>query len=279
MTNRKSLNDILSSDRSVARSAQGRDGVGSGKMADIFGDSDEDWRDNIEPIGSHRKTNINTSNYPTYGKGNGGSGGSGNYGPRCYETHPPLTLPGTTIQIFGGSCSHPVVKDADVYIGFDMSMPRTERSYPWKKGQEFLFKITDFQAPENPEEFKKLVFWAKTQLEAGKKIHCGCIGGHGRTGTFLAALVSQFGELDAINYVRKNYCQKVVESNAQVKFLADHFGIKPAHGAKQGPKTSMGAPKGQPDYPMNGKQKRPVQKKDRTIQHMAGKSVFDEIAH
>lgn len=162
------------------------------------------------------------SSYSSYGSGY----------KRCYESHPPLPLPGTDLVIYGGSCSNPVVTDADVYIGFDYSMKMTQRSWPWKKGTEFLFKITDMQAPDNADEFKKLVAWAKKQLEAGLKVHCGCIGGHGRTGTFLAALVSEFGEKDAINYVRQNYCQKAVESTVQVDFLKKHFGITPAKGAK-----------------------------------------------
>lgn len=164
-------------------------------------------------------------------KGSSYSSYGGGY-KRCYESHPPLPLPGTELVIYGGSCSNPVVTDADVYIGFDGSMKMTQRSWPWKKGSEFLFKITDMQAPDNAEEFTKLVAWTKKQLEAGLKVHCGCIGGHGRTGTFLAALVSEFGEADAIAYVRENYCQKAVESTVQVDFLKKHFGIKPAKGTK-----------------------------------------------
>jgi protein-tyrosine phosphatase len=57
--------------------------------------------------------------------------------------------------------------------------------------------------PDKPDEFKKLVAWTRKQLEAGLKVHCGCMGGHGRTGTFLAALSSDFGEKDAISHVRR----------------------------------------------------------------------------
>lgn len=157
----------------------------------------------------------------------------------CFQTHPALKLPGTDLVIYGGSCTRPIVSDADVYIGFDYGMRFTQRSWPWKKGTEFLFEIKDFHAPDNFEEFEKLVLWTKKQLEEGKKVHCGCIGGHGRTGTFLSALVSKFGEKDAITYVRDNYCKRVVESAGQVKFLEHHYGIKPVAGAKEGaPKSS-----------------------------------------
>ena len=166
-------------------------------------------------------------------------------GERCFQKHPALKLPGSELLIYGGSCSAPVVKDADVYIGFDEgSMRFTERSYPWKAGVEFLFKIGDMSTPEKPDEFKKLVSWTKTQLEAGKKVHCGCIGGHGRTGTFLAALCSEFGEKDAITYVRKKYCQKAVESSSQVSFLHEHFGITKVDGFKSSATYSTPSSKG-----------------------------------
>jgi hypothetical protein len=152
----------------------------------------------------------------------------------CYHNHPPLKLPGTELVIYGGSCNHPAVEDADVYIGFDQGMRFTQRHWPWKKGAEVLYAVRDFHAPENPEEYKKLIAWTRKQLDEGKKVHAGCIGGHGRTGTFFAALVSTYGEEDAITYVRENYCHKVVESNAQIDFLHTHFGVKKVGGSKEG---------------------------------------------
>ena len=171
-------------------------------------------------------------------------------GHRCYHKHPPLKLPGTELVIYGGSCSSPAVHDADVYIGFDWAMKFTARHWPWRKGNEVLFEINDMCAPKSPKDFKALVAWTKTQLEEGKKVHCGCVGGHGRTGTFLAALCSEFGEKDAIAYVRKNYCEKAVESSSQTQFLAEHFGVAPAKGAKSGfltnsDKASAGGGKGE----------------------------------
>jgi hypothetical protein len=147
-------------------------------------------------------------------------------GPRCYSKHPPLKIPGTDKVIYGGSCSTPAVHDADVYIGFAGDMRFTERNWPWKKGSEVLFRIPDMCAPEKPEEFKKLVNWTIKQLEAGLKVHCGCMGGHGRTGMFMSAIVAQMGGVkDATEYVRKNYCSKAVESNSQVEFLHKEYGI------------------------------------------------------
>ena len=158
--------------------------------------------------------------------------------PRCYESHPPLPLVDAvgTYNIYGGSCSDPVVLDADIYIGFDY-MRAKHFQYPWNPATstviEIAFPITDMRAPSNPEEFKKMITWVCNQLREGKKIHAGCIGGHGRTGTFLAAVVAEFtGEKDAITYVRANYCKKAVESVEQIKFLGAHYGILPVQGSK-----------------------------------------------
>lgn len=145
---------------------------------------------------------------------------------RCFETHPALKI--GEYEVFGGSCIDPIVKDADIYIGFDSGMRMTNASYPWnRKREEVLFYIADGTAPSQAEEFKKMIVWVSEQIVAGKKVHAGCIGGHGRTGTFLAALVTHMtGIEDSITYVRENYCKKAVESSSQVEFLHKHYGIK-----------------------------------------------------
>lgn len=150
----------------------------------------------------------------------------------CYETHPALSVAG--FEVYGGSCSRPVVQDADVYVGFDMSARRTQAQYPWSGKSEFLFYIPDMGVPSNVEDFKALIQWLSVQLAANKKVHLGCIGGHGRTGTVLAALyASMAGGKDAISYVREHYCKRAVESKAQVDFLVTHFGVNPEPPAKE----------------------------------------------
>ena len=135
-------------------------------------------------------------------------------------------------------------------------MRRTDRQYPWVPGDEVKFEIADMSVPKDPAGFDQLIGWTRKQLEAGRKVHCGCIGGHGRTGMFLAALVSKFGEKDAISYVRANYCKKAVESSTQVKFLADRYGITPVEGAKDWSKSSTSPP---PKSHSTGKRGRHVQ--------------------
>lgn len=151
---------------------------------------------------------------------------------RCYETHPPLPL-GDGLVIYGGSCGHPVVEDADVYVGLDYSIKKSEKAYPWVPGESFLYPITDMNPPSDADSFKQLIEWLAVQLSANKKVHVGCIGGHGRTGTVFAALVAVLmGKKDAIQYVRDNYCQKAVESQSQIAFLMKHYGVSSADPAK-----------------------------------------------
>lgn len=150
----------------------------------------------------------------------------------CHKSHPPLKL-GDKV-IYGGSCIHPTVDDADVYVGLDSGMLRTPKSMPWTGINEVQYFVTDGSIPKDEDLFAKLVDWLKEQIEAGRKVHVGCIGGHGRTGMLFAALVSVMGlSSDPITYVRENYCKKAVESRSQVDFLVRKFGCKRVEGSKE----------------------------------------------
>lgn len=150
---------------------------------------------------------------------------------RCYETHPALKI--GKFQVYGGSCLNPAKYDADTYVGLDPSMQLTSRMYPWNGSQDVLFPITDTRAPKDPEEFKKLIEWIVEKLNMGRLVHVGCIGGHGRTGLVLTALVAELTkEKDPIKYVREHYCNKAVESQEQIDFLVKHYGVKKAEPTK-----------------------------------------------
>jgi hypothetical protein len=165
----------------------------------------------------------------------------------CSESHPPLDL-GNGLSIHGGSASSPMVKDADIYVSLDYGKNADRRAYPWNGGQFIYFPITDMNAPSDAVEFKKLITWLAEQIKAGHKVHVGCIGGHGRTGTLFAALVKEMtGNVNAIQYVRDGYCKKAVESEAQVDFLVTHYGLARVKGAKN---------YGYEVYPSNGGSKK-----------------------
>ena len=152
---------------------------------------------------------------------------------RCYHSHPPLPLCDGLV-IYGGSCINPAVKDADVYVGFDGGQ-RFQDAFPWDGKIQTHFYIQDMNVPDCPDETRQLLYWTEKKLRAGKKVHMGCIGGHGRTGLIFSALVSiMMPEIESpTEYVREHYCKKAVESAKQVEWLHKHFGIKKVAGAKE----------------------------------------------
>lgn len=149
---------------------------------------------------------------------------------RCYHTHPKLLLGGG--EFYGGSCFDPVCRTADVYIGFDHGMKVVSTFPPTKRVDQIHFPIPDMGVPKDAKGFADLVDWTVNVLKSGDTVHAGCIGGHGRTGMFLSALMARLGTKDAIQKARELYCQKAVESAVQVKFLMEHFGVSEAPGYK-----------------------------------------------
>lgn len=147
----------------------------------------------------------------------------------CYEKHTALAFidkeTGNPLEIYGGSCITPTTLDADVYLGFDWGMG-VAVSRPWvKEVAHIKYLIRDMDVPAYPSEFKELVLWVRSKLLQGLKVHVGCVGGHGRTGTFLVALYTACtGNTDGIDYVRKNYCREAVETVEQEQYLVQHFG-------------------------------------------------------
>ena len=167
--------------------------------------------------------------------------------PRCYVSHKPLKI--GEYLIYGGSCSAPAVVDADIYVGFEHGMKQSPKSYPWVDGASFSFLIVDGNVPTSIEDTMQLLEFLASSLKAGKKVHLGCIGGHGRTGTILSALVCYMtGNKNATEYVRTNYCEKAVESVTQINWLYKNFGIE-----KVKPSKIYGTTAGQGSFGFGGK--------------------------
>ena len=161
-------------------------------------------------------------------KDNGGDAFSGTqFSLRCYESHPVLEL--GTGKLYGGSASHPAFKHADIYVALQSGSYSGRNTDPWDKGKkavEVHYSISDMRTPTDIVRFKKMVTWLCNQLHDGKTVHVGCIGGHGRTGLVFSAIVAEMLEKkDAIQWVRKHYCKKAVESQEQVQFLMKHYGV------------------------------------------------------
>ena len=150
-------------------------------------------------------------------------------GEQCFINHKPLPIriDGKDYLIYGGSCWTPVVKDADTYIGFDHGqavMPYTNIS---AIPENIHFRIDDMSVPSSKKDLDELLHAIANRLKDGKKVHIGCIGGHGRTGLVLTALVATYmPEIDALAYVRESYCQHSVETLQQEHWLELHYGVK-----------------------------------------------------
>ena len=68
------------------------------------------------------------------------------------------------------------------------------------------------------DRLKSLVDEAHRALERGETVEVGCIGGHGRTGTFLAALLVKIEQLsgdEAVKRVKETYCPDAIETPEQ----------------------------------------------------------------
>lgn len=144
---------------------------------------------------------------------------------KCWETHPVLSL--GMGQLIGGSAYFP---PEGVEVSIALERGAFERGpFPWNGGHKVCFPIVDQGVPESSAEFVKMVDWVCKRLQAGAKIHVGCIGGHGRTGLVFAGIAKVLMEQqDAITWVRQHYCPRAVESQRQVDFLARIFGITKA---------------------------------------------------
>lgn len=222
-----------------------------------------------------------TQSFTSNGNGGGHSG-------RCYDSHPSLPL-GEGLVVYGGSCGHPKVLDADIYVALQAGNYSGQATYPWNKTRvvtEVAYAIQDMHAPKNPQSFMEMITWLVDQIRSGKKVHVGCIGGHGRTGQVLVALAAEMlGEVDAITYVRKNYCDKAVESKEQVDFLVKHYKVLPVAGHKEHFKaekqyTRGGGAKNWPSQTIGkskGQGKLPFKNSAKTYKHVpSARCIWDE---
>ncbi|NIT54880.1 MAG: hypothetical protein GWN00_01130 [Aliifodinibius sp.] len=142
-----------------------------------------------------------------------------------------LKVDGKIYYIRGGSCVYPKepngLVDVDVFVGLDVNMVDTSMQLPWEHGTAFKYPIKNYGVPGSKKNFDHLLKFLSDSILSGMDVFVGCIGGHGRTGLVLAALVNHMtGEVDAIRYVRENYCIKAVDNQKQEHWLHRHYGIK-----------------------------------------------------
>ena len=112
----------------------------------------------------------------------------------------------------------------------------------WDYGDCFVVQLNwaDQAAPPVQPEFWPVLMkhFIQKKLDANLDIYrvgMACFGGHGRTGTALAAFLISHGwtKDKAVKTVRKNHCQKSVESAAQHQYLGSVSDIFPPNKTKE----------------------------------------------
>jgi hypothetical protein len=110
--------------------------------------------------------------------------------------------------------------------GDAISLPKHRIPFDWGKSfetlqtKEILLEWANNCAPSINHEF-----WTVLRdfiVDNQKPILVLCLGGHGRTGTAIVSLMLATGlwkTEDAINALRKEYCEEAVETKVQVNYL------------------------------------------------------------
>lgn len=88
------------------------------------------------------------------------------------------------------------------------------------RGEIWYYPIRDYSVlPDDVAE--QAVSRIVSALENKKKVGIFCLGGHGRTGYIACLVLGALDYADPIRYVRENYCKLAVESNEQIKQIAE----------------------------------------------------------
>jgi protein-tyrosine phosphatase len=90
-----------------------------------------------------------------------------------------------------------------------------------RRNRLVLYPWPDLGTPREPRRFERALRWLLEEASKGHRIEVGCAGGHGRTGTTLAALLVVQGLTPqrALKLVRMHYCPEAVESIEQASMV------------------------------------------------------------
>jgi len=124
--------------------------------------------------------------------------------------------------------------DLGVLLDWSAGSEFLRAAKPWKSPKVFSYEIRDMSVPDNMAEFQKLLDYLGQALKDEKKVIVGCIGGHGRTGLLLAALHHHLTQSpDGMKQVRQQYCKKAIETQKQIDWLHDNFGLEKVEPSKK----------------------------------------------
>lgn len=83
---------------------------------------------------------------------------------------------------------------------------------------DVLLNIVDFGVPTE-EDMLMAIDMAIDAMRRRRPVYAGCMGGIGRTGTFIACLAKLWGSKNPVADVRANYLGHAVENEKQHKFI------------------------------------------------------------
>lgn len=160
----------------------------------------------------------------------------------CHDTLKPVMTLGKATIYAGGNSDVDLCDDWSLVVNFSGFSDNTSYAHTWGKAGKLckgFMKALDLKGEELPElevywgdgkapdltvdEWRALI---KDISKIDGKVMIHCVGGHGRTGTALAT-IAHLTKLDfaphegLVQWLRATYCEKVVETDVQVKYLED----------------------------------------------------------
>lgn len=225
-------------------------------------DTGEVISDKFEDVNKEALKLLNNGTVPKYSTYQGKSwegystGGqtAGAYFQKC--THPPTKVinskkHGWEVWVGQKIECGPYLEEFDVILNCANAgpvVPRHVMPFAWaKKYRTIKAKEIQINWPDMSYPQLQVEFWGdliKYLTKTKGKLLIFCIGGHGRTGTALAALMIAWGydTRAAVKWIRKNYCTSAIETTSQEDYLrrvGDYYGKK-----KQAQKKAKGAKNG-----------------------------------
>lgn len=130
-----------------------------------------------------------------------------------------LSFPGQSEADFNVFLSERWLMNNDIFTNFRSKINGTSHD----DNNIIYVQWPDMEVIEK-EIFKKLISYIVTLSAKGYLIGIACHGGHGRTGTVLAGLAMRLekrSSQEAIEEIRKRYCDRAVESLEQCNLLKE----------------------------------------------------------
>lgn len=129
---------------------------------------------------------------------------------KCRHRNFPITFPDETVVFASSQHSRPAdAPEPDLSLYLDWS---------WQpSGPSYYLDWRDYDLPTSWLAAAKTIIDVYQRARQNLWVEVGCIGGHGRTGTAVAAMavLSGIPATEAVEWVQTNYCEHAVETNLQ----------------------------------------------------------------